>query len=138
MMSKKMSKKVCFSPELTNKPPSFYNHGSGTKVGGIQRKRVIRILSFRLQNDSSPGVSPMGFLRRMRAKFVRALRFVSITKRSSRKVSSSSSLTRSRSYAADAIDSHRAEAVEDCIEFLNSSSSCLLQRSNSVSASSSC
>ncbi|XP_047324801.1 uncharacterized protein LOC124928605 [Impatiens glandulifera] len=57
----------------------------------------------------------------------KALRFVSNGKRSSRKVSSTEgNLARSRSYvdhAAAIIDSHRAEALEDCIEFLNSSSS---------------
>jgi hypothetical protein len=53
-------------------------------------------------------------------------------RKSSRKVTSSS-LPRSRSLA-EAVDSQRAEAIEDCIEFLNSSSS--LQRSNSVSTNS--
>ncbi|GFY93190.1 hypothetical protein Acr_08g0015860 [Actinidia rufa] len=90
-----MSKRVSFSPDVNEKPPTF--RGSGTKG----------------------------------ARIARAMCFVS-TRRSSRKVSSSS-LMRSRS-CAETIDSHRAEAIEDCIEFLYSSSS--LQRSNSVSGSS--
>ncbi|XP_052172128.1 josephin-like protein [Diospyros lotus] len=104
---------------------------------------VIGILGFRQPRNS--GISPagMGLLRSIEAKFVKAFRFVSIG-RSSRKFSSSSlTLARSRSYA-EIIDSHRVEAIEDCIEFLNSSSSSSsssfssLQRSNSVSANSSC
>ncbi|XAR68846.1 hypothetical protein NMG60_11000232 [Bertholletia excelsa] len=118
-----MSKRVCFSPDVHDLPPPFQKHGSGTKVGR-SKKRVTGVWTFRLPKSS--GFSPVVFLRRAGAKLVRTLRFMSARRRCSRRVSSSS-LTRSRSYA-DTIDSHRAEAVEDCIEFLNSSSS--LHRSN--------
>ncbi|KAK9168192.1 hypothetical protein Syun_000332 [Stephania yunnanensis] len=69
-------------------------------------------------------------------KVASALQLVSL-----RKGSSSSStntppppkkcnMERSRSFVAPVVDSHRSKAIEDCIEFINSSS---LQRSNSVS-----
>ncbi|KAE9444765.1 hypothetical protein C3L33_23337, partial [Rhododendron williamsianum] len=132
-MSSKVSKRVGFSPDVNEKPPpTFHKNGCGTKVAG-KKVRMIGISSFRATDDSS--FSPVGILRRIGARVARALLCVPIGRRSSCKVSSSS-LARSRSYA-EMIDSHRAEAVEDCIEFLNSSSSSL-RRSFSVSANSSC
>ncbi|KAB1224311.1 hypothetical protein CJ030_MR2G000188 [Morella rubra] len=128
-MSRRANKRVSFSPDVNDKPNVLHKHGGGTRVAG-GRKRVIGIWIFRLPKGSS-GFSPVKFLQRLRAKVVRAIRLVSMRRRSSRKVSSS--LVRSRS-VSEPIDSHQAEAIEDCIEFLNSSSS--LQRSNSVSTSS--
>ncbi|XP_012087900.1 josephin-like protein [Jatropha curcas] len=127
-MSCKASKRVSFSPDVHEKP-IFHKNEGGIRVTA-NRKRVTGIFSFRLHRSSK--FSPARLLRRLGAKVVRAVRFISIRRKSSRKVSSAS-LARSRSLA-DAIDSQRAEAIEDCIEFLNSSSS--LQRSNSVSANS--
>ncbi|GMY25457.1 josephin-like protein [Fagus crenata] len=127
-MSRKASKRVSFSPDVNDKPTIFLKHGGGTRVAG-GRKRVIGVWSFRLPKDSE--FSPVKFLQRLQAKVVGAIRFMSIRRRPSRKVSSS--LPRSHS-VSDPMDSHRAEAIEDCIEFLNSSST--LPRSNSVSASS--
>ncbi|XP_028123336.1 uncharacterized protein LOC114320411 [Camellia sinensis] len=121
-----MSKRVAFSPDVNN---NKHGGSAGIKVGG-KKRRVVGIWIFRASKHSN--FSPVGFLRRIGAT---VLRFVSSRKRSSRKVSSSS-LSRSRS-CAETVDSHRAEAIEDCIEFLNSSSSSSsLQRSYSVSASS--
>ncbi|KAK7855012.1 hypothetical protein CFP56_030173 [Quercus suber] len=126
-MSRKASKRVSFSPDVNDKPAIFLKHGGGTRVAG-SRKRVIGIWSFsRLPKDSE--FSPVKFLERLQAKVVGTIRLMSLRRSSSRKVSSS--LVRSRS-VSDPIDSHRAEAIEDCIEFLNSSSS--LPRSNSVSS----
>ncbi|XP_015897100.1 josephin-like protein [Ziziphus jujuba] len=131
-MSRK-GRRVSFSPDVNEKPVIFLKHGGGGGGGNRgNRKRVVvaGIWSFRVSKDS--GFSAMRFLRRLRTKVVRAISVVSMSSsRSSRKVSSSN-LTRSRS-VSDPLDSHRAEALEDCIEFLNSSSS--LQRSNSVSSS---
>lgn len=79
-------------------------------------------------NSKSYNAFSAEFLRRIAEKMAKTLSLVTI-KRSSRKVSSST-LARSRSYV-DTLDTHRAEAVEDCIEFLNSSS--CLRKSNSVS-----
>ncbi|CAI0424333.1 unnamed protein product [Linum tenue] len=73
-------------------------------------------------------------LRRLGAKVARVLRFVSLRRKSRKSPPPPPSyLPRSRSLA-DAVDSQRIEAIEDCIEFLNSSSSCnSLSRSSSVS-----
>ncbi|CAI9782403.1 unnamed protein product [Fraxinus pennsylvanica] len=120
--------RVRFIP-ANEKPPICHKHGGGTKVGG--NKKVIILWSFR--PVKSLGFSPVRFFRGIGAKMARALQFVSTRKRYSRKVSLSSlTLAGSRSYAEN-LDSQRAEAIEDCIEFLNSSSS--LQRSNSVESS---
>ncbi|KAJ9180601.1 hypothetical protein P3X46_008820 [Hevea brasiliensis] len=128
-MSCKANKRVSFCPDVQEKPIFSSKHGGGIRVAA-NRKRVAGIFSFRLLRSSK--CSPARILRRLGAKVARVLRLVSMKRKSSRKVSSAS-LTRSRSLA-DAIDSQRAEAIEDCIEFLNSSSS--LQRSNSVSTNS--
>jgi predicted esterase len=125
-MSRKASKRVSFSPDVNDKPTIFLKHGSGTRVVG-NRKKIAGTLTFRLPRTSK--FSPARLLRSLSAKVARVLRFVSMRKESSHNVTSSS-LPRSRSLA-EAVDSQRAEAIEDCIEFLNSSSS--LQRSNSVS-----
>ncbi|KAL2479507.1 hypothetical protein Adt_32473 [Abeliophyllum distichum] len=117
-----------FSPDANEKPRIYLKYGGGTKVGG-NKKVMIGIWSFRPARSS--GVLPVGFFGRIGAKMARALRFVSSRRRCSHKVSLSS-LEGSRSYAEN-LDSQRAEAIEDCIKFLNSSSS--LQRSNSVASS---
>ncbi|KAJ6871316.1 josephin-like protein [Populus alba x Populus x berolinensis] len=122
-MSRRASKRLSFSPDVNDKPTIFLKHGGGTRVGG-NRKKIAGIFSFRLPRTSK--FSPARLLRRLGAKVARVLRFVSMGRKSSRKVTSSS-LPRSKSLA-EAVDSQRAEAIEDCIEFLNSSSS--LQRSS--------
>ncbi|XP_022748340.1 josephin-like protein [Durio zibethinus] len=121
------SKRVSFSPDVNERPTIFLKHGGSGRTRGNRRRVVVGIFSFRLIESSR--ISPARLLRRIGAKFATALRFVSIRQNSSHRVSSSN-LPRSRSLA-ESIDSHRAEAIEDCIEFLNSSSS--LSRSNSVS-----
>ncbi|KAK9196045.1 hypothetical protein WN943_004173 [Citrus x changshan-huyou] len=122
------SKRVTFSPDVNEKPTVFLKHGGSARAAWNRKRVVVGIFSFRIPRDS--GFSPARLLRHLGAKVTRALRFVSTKKRSSRKVTSST-LARSRSLA-ESIESHRAEAIEDCIEFLNSSSS--MSRSNSVSA----
>ncbi|XP_028773795.1 uncharacterized protein LOC114730856 [Neltuma alba] len=96
----KNSKRVCFSPDVNEKSTVFLKHDG---EGG--------------------SLSPVSFLLRLGEKMMAgAMKVVSIRRRSSRKVSSST-MVRSRSLSAGSSDSHRAEAVEDCIEFLHSSSS---------------
>lgn len=120
-----MSRRVNFSPDYVHdqnfkkKPPS-----SSTWNSSLQK------------SSSSSYVA--SFVKKIGTKVAIALNFLSNSnrKRSSCKVSSSSSssLIRSRSYAETLIDdSQRAQAIEDCIEFLNSSSSSL-HRSSSVSS----
>ncbi|KAK7294652.1 hypothetical protein RJT34_17542 [Clitoria ternatea] len=124
-MSRKC-KRVCFSPDVYEKPTIFFKHtGSdnndedNSSRGTRNRKRITGTYTLRLPTESK--ISPVRFLLRLGAKMASAIRDVSMKRRSSRKVSSST-LVRSRSLS-DLTDSHRAETVEDCIEFLHSSSS---------------
>ncbi|PIM98681.1 hypothetical protein CDL12_28837 [Handroanthus impetiginosus] len=123
-----MSRRVSFSPEPQT---TSHNGGANIKVGGNENRVILKIWIFKLPKGTR--FSPASFFRQVGAKVVRALPLVAAPgrRRCSRKVSSAS-LARSRSYA-ETLDSQRAEAIEDCIEFLNSSSS--LQRSNSVNSS---
>ncbi|XP_023539544.1 uncharacterized protein LOC111800185 [Cucurbita pepo subsp. pepo] len=120
-MTRKSSKRVSFSPDVNDNPTVVLKHGGGEDGAGT--------LSFGLSRDTRH--LPVGFLQSFKARVSEAIRFVS-TKKSSRKVSSAATFTRSRS-VSDSMESHRAEAIEDCIEFLNHSSS--LSRLNSVSGS---
>ncbi|KAE8654264.1 Sulfoquinovosyldiacylglycerol 2 [Hibiscus syriacus] len=128
-MSRRTSKRVSFSPHIGERPTMFLKHGgsSSTTTRGNKR-RVVGIFTFRVVESSR--FSPATFLRHVGAKVAGALRFVSIRGNSSSRKVSGSKLSRSRSLT-ESVESHRAEAIEDCIEFLNSSSS--LSRSNSVS-----
>ncbi|CAH9103391.1 unnamed protein product [Cuscuta europaea] len=108
--------------------------GKYEEKGGRNRK-VFPAWSFRIPQKPSL-LTPARFMKHLGAKVSKAIRSVSCSnrKRSSRKISSAS-FARSRSYAETLLaDSQRAEAIEDCIEFLNSSSSSL-PRSSSVSCS---
>jgi len=123
------TEKVCFTPDFNEKPIMFLKQAGGSGSGRVlgNRKRVTGTWTFRFPKD--PKFSPVRFLQLIRATVASAIRVVSIRRRSSRKVSSSS-LVRTRS-VSDTSDSHRAKAVEDCIEFLHSSSS--RERPSSVS-----
>ncbi|QHO54076.1 uncharacterized protein DS421_2g53490 [Arachis hypogaea] len=131
------SKRVCFSPDSSDKTTIFLKHGTcvgydGSGGGGCggrvlgSKKRMIGCWNFGLLKESS---SPVKFLVKLGSKVANAIGIASMRRRSSRKVSSSA-LARSQSLAGP-IDSHRAKAVEDCIEFLHSSSS--RERPSSVS-----
>lgn len=100
------SRTVCFSPDVNDLSTIILKHGS------VNNKK---------RNNGTQRLSPMRFLIRLGTKVADAIRGVSIRKRSSRKVSSSSTLVKSCSIS-DRNDPHRAETVEDCIEFLHSSS----------------
>ncbi|XP_027176655.1 josephin-like protein [Coffea eugenioides] len=144
-----MNKRVGFSPDVNDKQPVIRKQYSNKersgyrsiKVSGGSKERVHAATqgtwtSFRVpESSSSSGFSAVRFAKRVGANVAQALRFISCRKKCSCKVSSAASLTlaRSRSYAETLDDSQRAEAIEDCIEFFNSSSS--LQRSNSVASS---
>ncbi|CAL5192267.1 unnamed protein product [Lathyrus oleraceus] len=103
------SKRVCFSPNVNDIPTIFL------------KKREITSGNFKFTTESKLS-SPLKFLVQLGTKVASSIKSVSMKRRSSRKVSSSSTLVRSRSIS-DLTDSHRAETVEDCIEFLHSSSS---------------
>ncbi|MED6194004.1 hypothetical protein PIB30_024452 [Stylosanthes scabra] len=132
-MSRK-HKRDYFSPDVNEQPIAIFlnHHGGGDRnsgrgrIIGRNKKRIIE--SFMISKDSTMS-TPVRFLMQIGTKMASAIRDVSLRKRSSRKVSSSaaaysSSLTLVRSYSVSdhTTDSHRAEAVEDCIEFLHSSS----------------
>ncbi|KAI3974564.1 hypothetical protein MKX01_020336 [Papaver californicum] len=146
------SRRVNFSPDINDKPnislkSNYRVTGNRKRAAGISGLRVPRS-SLSSSMSSQSGYSPMNFLCRLSNKVVRALRMVSLRRRrTSRKVSSSfasssssssntghyNNLARSKSYVNHHhVDSHHSEAIEDCIQFINSSSS--FQRSNSVSA----
>ncbi|KAL3646670.1 hypothetical protein CASFOL_009214 [Castilleja foliolosa] len=109
-----MSRRVSFSPEEA----IFPKHSATIKAGSSSKRATPKIWSFFIN---------------IGAKVSNALTMISTRRKCSGKVSSSfASLARSCSYAELALDSHRAEAIEDCIEFLNNPS---LQRSSSVNSS---
>ncbi|XP_019186485.1 PREDICTED: josephin-like protein [Ipomoea nil] len=120
-----MNKRVLFSPEG--------EYERAVKVGRNKKRVTTPVWSFKLSEKSSLFMAAR-FVKNLGAKMSKAVRLMSSSnrKRASCKVSSAS-LVRTRSYAETLVDSQRAEAIEDCIEFLNSSSS--LPRSSSVSSS---
>ncbi|CAF2102537.1 hypothetical protein BRARA_E03113 [Brassica rapa] len=129
-MSRGACKRVSFSPnQEATEEPVFPKHHDQRKVV------LIGFLSFGLKT------SPAGrkLIRRIRARVAKTLRSMSFSRSTTDKTSSlllsssspSSSIRMKRSKSLAESESHRAEAIEDCIEFLNSSFS--LSRSNSVS-----
>ncbi|KAI3678478.1 hypothetical protein L6452_37772 [Arctium lappa] len=88
--------------------------GNGTKFTG-----TCRFLPQRSE------LSPVKYIKHLGDKMMAAVRFIGARKRTSTKVTSSGTPKQ------PTVDSQRAEAIDDCIEFINSSSS--LTRSNSVS-----
>uniref|UniRef100_A0A5B7BS39 Putative josephin-like protein n=1 Tax=Davidia involucrata TaxID=16924 RepID=A0A5B7BS39_DAVIN len=132
-MSTRGSGRVSSRPNTDDKTTVFHKQNSGNRVSrNSTTKRFTGNCRLRLPRRSE--LSPVRFLKRLGHKVVVALHLVSKRRRSSSspKVSSSG---KSKPFVAP-IDSHRAEAIDDCIEFINSSSS--LQRSNSVSAINQC
>ncbi|KAJ0020086.1 hypothetical protein Pint_32580 [Pistacia integerrima] len=77
-------------------------------------------------------LSPVRFLKHLSSKIAKGLCFSSLWEKHSPTAVSSSGRSKQ---SVIPVDSHRTEAIEDCIEFINSSSS--LPRSNSVSANTS-
>ncbi|KAK9124446.1 hypothetical protein Sjap_014048 [Stephania japonica] len=139
-MSRRASNRVNIVTESNERPtaaPQKSSHGGG--LAG-RRRRVAGILNFRLPRTS--GFATVRFLRRLGAKVASALQLVSLRKGTSTTTTTTTTTTappkkcnmeRSRSFVAPVVDSHRSKAIEDCIEFINSSS---LQRSKSVSVNS--
>lgn len=114
------SKRACFSPGVHEKPSMIQKHRSCSRVLR-NRKRLIGTWSFRF-HSRDPVMLPVRFLIRLGATVTNSLKNVSLRRRSTMKVSSST-LVRSHSLSDHLADSHRAKAVADCIEFLHSSSS---------------
>lgn len=119
-MSKK-ARRVSFSPDGNYEKPIFLKDIVWSESS---KKRMITRVE--------PKDSAMKLLSDLKTKVGKVICLVSKKSKSSPKVSSSSNLNRSRSLLED---SHRAQALEDCIQFLNSSSnSSYLKRTNSVSS----
>ncbi|GJR71963.1 hypothetical protein Tco_0084328 [Tanacetum coccineum] len=130
-----MARRVSFS-QTSPQPLYFTNNINNlSKHLHEHEKPMYKVIS----STSTKTFSPMRFLGRIKAKFAKALGYVSSS--SSRKITSSPSpsssvassscngggynsnygLERSRSYV-ETFDSNRAQAIEDCIKFLNSNS----------------
>ncbi|PWA67509.1 hypothetical protein CTI12_AA317950 [Artemisia annua] len=90
---------------------------NGTKFAG-----TCRFLPQKLE------LSPVKYFKHLGDKMIAFARFISARKRTTTTVTSSAT---PRQPKATPIDSQRAEAIDDCIDFFNSASS--LTRSNSVS-----
>ncbi|KAK7302778.1 hypothetical protein RJT34_13674 [Clitoria ternatea] len=115
------NKRVSFSPEANyEKPNIFLKHCGGRVLGNRKRVNIGTWTFTRMPKDSI--LSPVRFLLRLGAKVASSIRVASMGRRSCGKVSSST-LVRSRSLSDTSDSSYRAKAVEDCIEFLHSSSS---------------
>ncbi|XP_017982419.1 PREDICTED: josephin-like protein [Theobroma cacao] len=125
-MSTKGSNKVS-RKKGNNKVNASAMQKSDNKAAG--NRGVTRSCGFMLCKRSK--FSPVRFLKHLGGKVAKGLHVVSMRIRPSPKVSSSSG--RSKPFVTP-VDSHRSAAIEDCIEFINSSAS--LPRSNSVSANS--
>ena len=110
----------------TNDKTNFHKQSSAKRVSG-EKTSCSASCKFRVPKRLE--LSPVRFLKHVSDKVVSALNFLSRRRRSSPSVPSSG---RSNPSIAP-IDSHRAEAINDCIEFINSSS---LQRTNYTPASS--
>ncbi|KAG2245845.1 hypothetical protein Bca4012_069106 [Brassica carinata] len=132
-MSRRACKRVSFcpNPEATDEPVFSKHH---------DRRKVVLIGFLSCGLRSSPAARKL--MRRIGASFARTLRSMSLGRSKTDKTSSSSLLSSSSASSSSSIymmkrskslaesESHRAEAIEDCIQFLNSSFS--LNRSNSV------
>ncbi|XP_062085143.1 josephin-like protein [Humulus lupulus] len=114
------------------------NSGRRSSVGGGSKRFGIGCgctsNGFQLPKGKSSFLSPIRLLKHFAGEFARVLCMVSGTRRKSSSSSSStsrknSSSARSKPFVAP-LDSHRMEAIEDCIQFINSS--CTLSRSNST------
>ncbi|KAL2508308.1 josephin-like protein [Forsythia ovata] len=112
----------CGADAADTKTTMFCKQNSCKKVKDEKRINCIKSCSFRVPNSSS-----MKYLRNLGGKMTAVLR-KSDKKKGCPKVTSSTSEKSKPSVAP--VDSQRAEAIDDCIEFINSSSS--LPRSNSV------
>lgn len=121
-MSGKTCRRVRFSPHITEmpKPPPLKTpplpSGNWRRVAGM------------MWNARLPTSQPVRFLQRASDRVTRAIRQIFVRRK---RVSPNS---RSRPFVSplqqQQHDSHRTEAIEDCIKFINSS--CSFQRSNSV------
>ncbi|XAR60713.1 Ubiquitinyl hydrolase 1 [Bertholletia excelsa] len=135
-MSARGSGQVSSKPDTRERPTTttaatasvIHKQNSGKKAF-VERTCSGKSCSFRVPTRSQ--LSPLRFLKQIGDKIVSALHSMSWSRRVRRGRSSAAAASSGRSNPSIApLDSHRAEAINDCIQFINSSSS--LSRSNSV------
>ncbi|CAN4101837.1 unnamed protein product [Withania somnifera] len=130
---------VSVKPEMTknSKTKSKFQKQNSTKsvvdgtTNDARSSTSTTSCSFKMPNRSQ--LSPIKLFKILGVKMAGVIKMMSSSKRSCRKVTNSSekATISAKPTAALNIDSHRAEAIDDCIQFINLSSS--LPRSNSVS-----
>ncbi|KAM7522095.1 hypothetical protein LguiA_011997 [Lonicera macranthoides] len=123
-MSARSSGRVGFGPNPQVKAKMEFEKPNSVKRFDNRRKSLDGSCRFRLPKGC--GLSPKRYIKHLGDKIASVIHFVCI--RSSPTNGSSSG--RAKPLVAP-VDSHRAKAIDECIDFINSSSS--LQRSNSGS-----
>ncbi|KAM7496468.1 hypothetical protein LguiA_020882 [Lonicera macranthoides] len=120
-----MSARVGFKRETDDRTTkTFYKQNSRKRADGSCGTRFSGTCRLWLPKRSE--LSPLKYFKHISDKVAAVLRLVSVGA-SPKDISSSG---RAKPFVAP-VDSHRAEAIDDCIKFINTTSS--LQRSNSVS-----
>ncbi|CAN6471381.1 unnamed protein product [Victoria cruziana] len=123
-MLRKSSRRIGFSPDIrTEGPIAMKQHNAGSReatTGKRAKKTTNHLCSFHLPG---PILTPLRILRRVRIGASKAILLMF-----NRKPTAKPPAVRSRSGSSHG-ESHHKEAIEDCIEFINSSS---FSRSNSV------
>ncbi|KVH94072.1 hypothetical protein Ccrd_003876 [Cynara cardunculus var. scolymus] len=111
-------------PETMGKRTTMFCELNSSKKVDSNKTKFAGTCRFLPQRSE---LSPVKYIKHLGNKMMATIRFIAARKRSCTKVTSSG--TPKQPMVAP-IDSQRAEAIDDCIEFINSSSS--LTRSNSV------
>ncbi|PON44557.1 hypothetical protein TorRG33x02_330510 [Trema orientale] len=109
----------------------YHKQNSGRRPVGESKRFGGSSDRFQLPKGPSGFMSPIRLLKHFAGEVARVLCMVSAGTRTRRSSASGkkSSSARSKPFVAP-LDSHRMEAIEDCIQFINSS--CTLSRSNST------
>lgn len=122
-------KRTSVLQKQNSKRPTTHHQGNNNN-----NKAKCTTCSFKRSESSPSPSSAIRYLKLLGGKMVAAFRMMSPkrSRKGSRKVTSSESTAKPPAPPPPppALDSHRAEAIDDCIQFINSSS---LPRSNSVS-----
>ncbi|KAH7837232.1 hypothetical protein Vadar_011409 [Vaccinium darrowii] len=127
-MSARSSGRVSFKPDTNEKTRTSHKQSAKRSVSG-ETNGGFPTTSCRFRIPRRSELSPLRLLRRIGDTVAAALRFVSIRRRRRSFPNNACSSGRSNPSIAP-LDAYRAEAINDCIEFINKS--CSLQRSNSV------
>lgn len=123
-MSARSSGRVGFGLNPRNKAKMEFDKPNSVKRIDGQRKSLDGSCRFRLPKGCE--LSPKQYIKHLGDKIASVIRFLCIRN----SPTNGSSSGRAKPLVAPA-DSHRAEAIDECIDFINSSSS--LQRSTSCS-----